>query len=228
MVGARSSAGSPVRGRPIRRMRCRVSPVRVLRRRGLPPALTPVGRIARLAGRLATRAPATIEDPSRKLAAVAVILVPDPEAVLLIRRAEREGDRWSGHMAFPGGRWSPEDPDLLATARRETREEVGVDLTQARLLGRFDDSAPRSPVLPPVIVRPFVFVLESRQTLVPNHEVAGARWTPLDDLLEPGVYRSFEFELSGTRMLLPGYHLDQGLVWGMTERILTPLLSLGS
>ncbi len=186
------------------------------------------GRVPRIAAALATRVPTSVEDPTRKLAAVAVILVPDPDAVLLIRRAEREGDRWSGQMAFPGGRWSPEDPDLLATAERETHEEVAVDLSRATLLGRFDDSAPRTPAVPPVIVRPFVFLLESRQRLVPNHEVAGAQWTPLDQLFEPGVYRPFEFEVSGTRMLLPGYHLEQGVVWGMTERILTPLLWLGS
>jgi 8-oxo-dGTP pyrophosphatase MutT (NUDIX family) len=145
----------------------------------------------------------------------------------LIRRAEREGDRWSGHMAFPGGRWGPEDPDLLATAIRETREEVGVDLSRARLLGQYDDSAPRSQALPPVIVRPFVFQLEARSAIVPNHEVAGAQWTAIDQLLTPGVYRPFQFEAQGIKMLLPGYHLEEGVVWGMTERILTPLISLG-
>ncbi len=185
-------------------------------------------RVARIAGALRTRAPATVDDPARRLAAVAVILVPDPDAVLLIRRADREGDRWSGHMAFPGGRFGPEDPDLLATAIRETMEEVGVDLSAARLLGQCDDSAPRSQALPPVIVRPFVFQLGSRAAIVPNHEVAGAEWTAIDQLLQPGVYRPFEFEAQGIKMLLPGYHLPQGVVWGMTERILTPLLLLGS
>ncbi len=185
-------------------------------------------RVERIAGALARRVPATVDDPARKLAAVAVILVPDPDAVLLIRRADREGDRWSGHMAFPGGRWGPDDPNLLATAIRETMEEVGVDLQGARLLGQCDDSAPRSQALPPVIVRPFVFRLESRAEIIANHEVAGAEWTTIDRLLAPGVYRPFEFETQGIKMLLPGYHLEQGVVWGMTERILTPLLTLGS
>ncbi len=184
-------------------------------------------RLPRIAAALAGRVPTAVADPSRKLAAVAVIFVPDPEAVLLIRRADREGDRWSGQMAFPGGRWSPEDPDLLATAQRETREEVGVDLSGAGLLGRLDDSAPRSQALPPVIVRPFVFFLDCRQAVRLNHEVAEAAWIPLEQLLRPGVYRSFEFDAAGTRMLLPGYHLEPGVVWGMTERILTPLLDLG-
>ena len=64
---------------------------------------------------------------------------PEPE-VLLIRRAEKVGDPWSGHMAFPGGRADPRDPDLRATAVRETREEVGLDLeNDAELIGILDD-----------------------------------------------------------------------------------------
>jgi 8-oxo-dGTP pyrophosphatase MutT (NUDIX family) len=185
-----------------------------------------LSRIARVAEALAARAPRTVTDSTRALAAVDLVFVPDPDAILLIRRAEREGDRWSGQMAFPGGRWSPEDHDLLATARRETAEEVGVDLAAARLLGRLDDSAPRSPTLPPIIVTPFVFALDRRQPLSPNHEVAGALWAPLESLLAPGVYRPFHYEALGTRMSFPGYHLDEGTVWGMTERILTPLLEL--
>ena len=52
----------------------------------------------------------------------------DPE-VLFIKRAGRAGDRWSGHTALPGGKRDPQDSDDLAAAVRETREEVGLDLT---------------------------------------------------------------------------------------------------
>src|SRR5262245_28580055 len=48
--------------------------------------------------------------------------------VLLIKRAKREGDPWSGHMALPGGRRDPKDASLIETAAREAREETGVDL----------------------------------------------------------------------------------------------------
>ena len=89
-----------------------------------------MSRIPELAARLAVRHPAPIEDSDRPRAAVAVVLAPDPDSVLLIRRADREGDRWSGHLAFPGGRWSPGDAGLVDTARRETLEEVGLDLTR--------------------------------------------------------------------------------------------------
>jgi 8-oxo-dGTP pyrophosphatase MutT (NUDIX family) len=129
-------------------------------------------------------------------------------------------------MAFPGGRWSPGDPDLLTTAIRETGEEVGVELHPGEMIGVLDDIAPRTPSLPPVIVRPFVFALSARQPLSLNHEVATASWVELARLEQSGIYRPFEFSAGGAHLLLPGYHLEEGVVWGMTERILTPLLSL--
>ncbi|MHB1327336.1 MAG: NUDIX hydrolase [Gemmatimonadales bacterium] len=185
-----------------------------------------MSRIERLAEALGARSPAVADPTGRSRAAVAIVLAPNPDAVLLIRRAERVGDRWSGQMAFPGGRWAPEDPDLLTTARRETSEEVGLDLTDARLLGQFDDSAPRSPSLPPVVVTPYLFAVDHRRPLYPNVEVAEAGWVPFDELLRSEIYRPFEYRAEGTKYLFPGYHLPIGVVWGMTERILTPILSL--
>ena len=51
----------------------------------------------------------------------------DPE-VLFIRRATRKGDRWTGHVAFPGGKRESSDADDRSTSIRETEEEIGLDL----------------------------------------------------------------------------------------------------
>ncbi len=157
-------------------------------------------------------------------AAVAVVLAPSPDALLLIRRAERMGDPWSGHMALPGGRREPSDPDLFTTAVRETEEEVGLGLNAHALMGTLDDVVPRTPVLPPIAVRPYVFALPHRPWLVLNPEVAAVRWVPLDLLLQPDIYSSVRLEIRGEHREFPAYQLDDSIVWGMTERIVSSLM----
>jgi 8-oxo-dGTP pyrophosphatase MutT (NUDIX family) len=182
-------------------------------------------RLARLRERLAGHRPATGgDDESLLWAAVAVILVPSPDAVLLIRRAERPGDPWSGHMALPGGRREEGDADLVATAIRETFEEIGLTLASSDLLGSLDDVVPRTPVLPPIAVRPYVFTLPERPALTLNPEVAATRWVYLDHLLHPETYHSVRLEIRGESREFPAYRVDEAIVWGMTERILTALL----
>ena len=55
--------------------------------------------------------------------------------VLFIERAMRADDPWSGHMAFPGGRLEGGDDSARTAACRETREEVGLELSRAEYLG---------------------------------------------------------------------------------------------
>jgi len=181
---------------------------------------------ARLAGVLAGYTPSTVDDLSLARAAVGVLLVPDPDSILLIRRAERAGDPWSGQMGLPGGRNSPGDFDLLQTAIRETREEVGIELTPADLVGALDDVAPRSPHLPPLMVRPFVFCLPQRPPVIPNIEVAEHLWVELAALLHPDTYRPVTIRFGSAAREFAAYHVGPIPVWGMTERILAPLVAL--
>jgi 8-oxo-dGTP pyrophosphatase MutT (NUDIX family) len=159
-------------------------------------------------------------------AAVAVVLAPDPDSILLIRRAERRDDPWSGHMALPGGRRAESDPDLIGTAVRETEEEVGLVLEPRHLAGSLDDVVPRTPVLPPIAVRPYVFTLPVRTPLLPNPEVAATLWVPLDHLLDASTYHTVEIEVRGERRRFAAYRVEDTIVWGMTERIVTDLLTL--
>ena len=183
-------------------------------------------RVARLRERLATQMGGTgDEDPSLLWAAVAIILTPQPDSILLIRRADRSGDPWSGHMALPGGRREPADSELAATAIRETGEEVGVQLRLQDLLGSLPDVIPRTPVLPPIAVRPFVFLLPERPVLRLNPEVAQASWVPLDYLLRPDTHHPVQLEVAGKSRQVQAYQLENAIVWGMTERILTRFLA---
>lgn len=163
-----------------------------------------------------------------KYAAVAAVVRPGERGaeVLLIRRAEHEKDPWSGHMAFPGGRFDPEDRHLLATALRETREELGLDLQRsARLLG------PLEPL--PAVARgrrvgltiaPFVFELSAAVELSPNHEVVEALWAPLTGLSRGEGRETVHYVLDGQQIELPAWNVDGRVVWGLTYRMLESLL----
>jgi 8-oxo-dGTP pyrophosphatase MutT (NUDIX family) len=197
-----------------------------LLRRWLPIALALSRRFARLRERLGRHQPGTDDDASLIWAAVAIVLAPDPDALLLIRRAERTGDPWSGHMALPGGRREPEDSDLLTTAIRETSEEVGIQLGADDLAGTLDDVVPRTPVLPPIAVRPFVFVLSARPAIVLNPEVDNAAWVGLDHFLRADTHHPVRLDIAGESRQVQAYELENGIVWGMTERIVTSLISI--
>jgi 8-oxo-dGTP pyrophosphatase MutT (NUDIX family) len=177
---------------------------------------------------LARHAAQEISAPEARPAAVALILVEQSGGLeaLFIKRAARAGDPWSGQVAFPGGRHDPEDGDLLVTAIRETREETGVELSDAERLGVLDDLYPRTPTLPPVRVRPFVFALPARRPLVATAEVERAFWVPLARIVEPGVRRDVKLLVGGVERVFPAYDLGEDVIWGMTERILTPFLVL--
>jgi len=169
--------------------------------------------------------PVAAEVPGAALAAVSLILVEGESGLetLLIRRVVRAGDPWSGQVAFPGGRRDPADPDLLVTAMREAREEVGVHLTAAESLGALDDLRPQSPTLPPVVVRPFTFGLARRPAIaISKAEVDHAFWLPLAALAAPGARRELTLMVRGAERTFQAYVIGDETIWGMTERILTP------
>lgn len=183
--------------------------------------------IGRLAAHLRAHPPTAAAEPERLLAAVALCVVPDPDAVLIIQRAPYPDDPWSGHMGLPGGRREPADDDLVATAIRETAEELGVRLDRSMLVGPLEDVFPRTRVASPFLVRPFLFWLPARQALTLSDEVASAEWLPLARLLDPAIYQTMTLTVGGNSRTVPGYALDADrFIWGMTERVLTPVLEV--
>ncbi len=143
--------------------------------------------------------------------------------LLFIERARREGDPWSGHMALPGGRVDPTDEHALATAERETREEIALDLAEAERPGRLDDLLGGAR---PITVSVFGFWLEGpRPELSPNYEVAEALWIPLLELADPERAVAYRYQLR-EREIFPGIaiHGDR-VVWGMTLRLLQDLFT---
>jgi 8-oxo-dGTP pyrophosphatase MutT (NUDIX family) len=188
--------------------------------------------LRRIEERLLGHQPAVL-DPAQftRRAAVAAILREGggETEVLFIKRAQRPGDLWSGHMAFPGGHWEPSDADLAETAMRETHEEIGLDLGRhARLLGHLDYMRV-SPIgaRHEMLIAPYVFVVEGElPRLQPNHEVAAVLWGSVPGMFHGRTLTRREMHVRGGSMPFPGYDVQNELVWGLTYRMLHGFFSV--
>jgi len=165
------------------------------------------------------------EPPQKGLrfASVAVIVrdrqVP---SVLLIRRAERVGDPWSGQVAFPGGKMQEGDRSAKDTAIRETMEEVGIDLGRyGEFLGYGGVATTHTGTMSVV---PSVFELKESVDVKPNSEVASFRWAELEQLLAPSSRSTFGLIRDGKVAEVPAYKVGDYTVWGLTYRILNSFL----
>ena len=156
-------------------------------------------------------------------AAVAILHAIAPESsVLLMRRAHRPGDPWSGHWSFPGGRYEAQaDSDLLATALRELREECGIALQRDQLTVRLPDDWAGRVIGSFVIVAPFVFEIpEQTPTTLDQSEAAEAVWVPLRVLLDPALHAVRSIPGVPDERRYPAFELRGTPVWGFTYRVL--------
>jgi len=174
---------------------------------------------------LESHEPDRISAEGRDEASVAVVLreISGQPEVMFIERAHREGDPWSGHMAFPGGRRDPQDSSSLAAAVRETSEEVGVSLRNARYLGLLGELTGR-PTRPSggLVVSAHIFHLDEPSRFVLNHEVREAFWFPVPELLDEQRHIDYSHVHTGDARY-PGILVGEPqrhVVWGLTYRFL--------
>ena len=167
--------------------------------------------------------------PDRK-AAVAIVLSAGERGVemLMIRRAVREGDPWSGHMGFPGGRRDPEDSSSQACAARETHEEIGLDLGKhgALLCELSDVNTGWRPDRPEMLIAPFVYWLDAVPTLSLNHEVDDVVWVPLGFFQEPENRQALSWEWRGKSIESDAYYYDDNQIWGLSLMMIDELLEI--
>ena len=169
-------------------------------------------------------------EPRSGRAAVAIMVREglDATEMLMIRRATREGDPWSGHMGFPGGRKDPGDMSTLACALRETREEVGVDLGEwGKPLGELSDvNTGWRKDRPEMLVTPFVFEVGDLPDLTPNHEVDDIVWVPLHFLLDERNRKPLEWEWQGKKMETDSLLFATYRIWGLSLMMIDEMMGL--
>ncbi|WP_404364363.1 NUDIX hydrolase [Marinobacter sp.] len=146
--------------------------------------------------------------------------------LLFIQRAHRDGDPWSGDMAFPGGRLQAEDRGPFAAAIRETLEETGLDLSvYGRFERRLSDLITRHHNRwRPMVVTPYVFEWSGPDNFTQNHEVQTVVWIPLAHLGAPEnqSVRPWPTRFGTLRMACCRY---QGhCIWGLSYQMLQEYL----
>lgn len=177
--------------------------------------------IERLERNLAVRPVATVEAPDSAARAAVMAVLRNGESgaeLCLIKRAFHPLDRFSGHIALPGGMEEDADEDMLATAVRETLEEIGLDVNKhARVAGRLDDEMPS---VPPgekgraYVVAPFVCAMVSDAPVSGSGEVDEVFWMPVSKIRRAPETEKPEFFCRGQR------------IWGMTARVVEKLLDV--
>jgi 8-oxo-dGTP pyrophosphatase MutT (NUDIX family) len=143
--------------------------------------------------------------------------------VLFIKRPETMSTH-RGEIAFPGGKSDPVvDADLLATALREAREEIGLDPAAVEIVARLTGVATAASRF---TITPYVGFLGGPPELVRNPaEVVRVLEVPLSELLDASIYHEERWDGFQRDMSVHFFELADETLWGATARILTDLLT---
>lgn len=153
---------------------------------------------------------------------------PDEPVVLLMKRAERAGDPWSGHVSFPGGRVAREDASTRAAALRELQEETGFDPAgRVEAIGRLSDVLTKEHARPlPMVVSPYVYRTPQALRLKPGIEAAELHWVPLSWLSDPLRRQTLIWRVAGLRVPAPCIDLGGARLWGLSLMMTRELLRI--
>jgi 8-oxo-dGTP pyrophosphatase MutT (NUDIX family) len=179
--------------------------------------------MAKLKEILATRNLSGTEEPVDAVVALLLHEHDSDQDILLIHRAERINDPWSGQIGLPGGRVEKTDVSTRAALNREVSEEIGLDLsTKGRELGTLSIGSPMRRL--DMKVQPWVYALTSRPEIRTSSEVRDVFWVSVSRL--PSLRSSTEIEIRGIRREVDAFLVDGRVVWGYTHRVLNELLSI--
>jgi len=144
--------------------------------------------------------------------------------LVLIRRADYDGIH-SGQISFPGGKYEDDDKSLVYTALRESKEEIGLDISQVQILGQMTEL-----YIPPsnFLVTPVVGYMPFRPNFTADSkEVSNIIEIRISDLLDKSRVQKKKVMLRhGIPLKVPAYVIDGQVIWGATAMILSELCTI--
>ncbi|TMI21130.1 NUDIX domain-containing protein [Candidatus Bathyarchaeota archaeon] len=165
-------------------------------------------------------------DGERVEAVVAILLWDEPGRglqTLLVQRAEREGDPWSGQIGLPGGRIKQDVESPRVALHREVEEEVGIKLEEVGVeLGRLSVGHPMRRI--EMRVQPWVFGLSVKPKVSIGSEIASSFWVNLTEL--PSMMKMSEVTIRNEPRSVESFVVEGKIVWGFTYRVLTELIPI--
>ena len=159
--------------------------------------------------------------PQRRQAAVLLALRDGDDSRLVLTVRTDHLASHAGQVAFPGGGMDPGDADALATALRESEEEIGLDPSLVAPLGYLDNFETISGYrITPVVAR----IAEDARLMAAPGEVAEVFEVPLAFFLDPANLRRYTMEFRGRRREMVEFVHGGHRIWGATAAILLNLL----
>ena len=158
--------------------------------------------------------PNLVNNNETKLASVLIIIFDDSPNILMIKKPITMNHH-GGEIAFPGGKISNEDNDLLDTALRETKEETGIIVEREKIIGQLE---PVTTLNSGFTILPFVCILDKIENLMPNSEVDEFLEIPLITFLEALANDSDPEHNSIQEMYT--FTFEDHLIWGASARML--------
>jgi 8-oxo-dGTP pyrophosphatase MutT (NUDIX family) len=163
-------------------------------------------------------------NPYRRAAVLVPVYISGGVPCLMFTKRTEDVEHHKGQISFPGGRHEARDPDLLATALRETHEEIGVPPASVEVWGRLDEV---ETVVSGFAITPFVGFLPPPVTPRPNPAETEAIVTvPLRFFMDPANLRTERVVRDGRQVDLVFYDYPPHVIWGVTARIVRGLVAV--
>jgi len=160
----------------------------------------------------------------RKSSVLILLYMQDLELMtLMIQRPKYDGVH-SGQIAFPGGKMEDTDSDLIATALRETEEEIGIQAADIEVIGQLTELYIHPSNF---LVQPVVGWLNTiPETKADPAEVETVLTMPVFTFMQEAARQEKEVEVRDFRFKVPCYVVSDHIIWGATAMIMTEFLEV--